>query len=330
MKRIGNLYTQICSQDNIILADQRARKRKANQSAVKLFDVNREANLGIIIQSLSEQTYQVSAYETFKIFEGKERLIFKLPYTDRVVQHAIINVLEPIFRNYFIAHTYSCIKGRGIHRAKMDVEKALKQGVMYCLKLDVVKFYPSVDHEILKQLLRTKFKDQKLLGLLDTIIESAPGLPIGNYLSQPLANFYLTPFDRWIKAKKFPYFRYADDMVILSSSKAELQTLLHEIIVYLKDNLKLDVKGNYQVFPVPARGIDFVGYRIFHTHVKLRKSIKLSYIKTMLNNPSDASKAAYNGWLKHCDSKTLKNKYDTIDIYINYPAGSRGTNLSNL
>lgn len=119
-------------------------------------------------------------------------------------------------------------------------------------------------------------------------------------------------------------------MVILASSKAKLQTLLHEIIGYLKDNLKLDIKGNYQVFPVPARGIDFVGYRIFHTHVKLRKSIKLRYIKTMLNNPSDASKAAYNGWLKHCDSKNLKNKYDTTIIRLHHPAGNRSTNLSNL
>lgn len=313
MKRSGNLYTQICSQENIILADQRARKRKANQSAIKLFDANREANLAIIRDSLLMQTYQVSAYETFKIFEGKERIIFKLPYADRVVQHAIMNVLEPIFRSYFVAHTYSCIKGRGIHRAKNDLQKALKdpEATLYCLKLDVVKFYPSVDHGILKTLLRRKFKDEKLLWLLDIIIDSAPGLPIGNYLSQPLANFYLTTFDRHIKeTKKVPYFRYADDMVILSGDKPSLQALLHEIIAYLKTKLSLDVKSNYQVFPVEVRGIDFVGYRIFHTHVKLRKSIKLRYIKKMVDKPSDASKAAYNGWLKHCNSKSLQNKYE--------------------
>lgn len=314
MKRSGNLYTQICSQENILLADQKARKGKSYQSTIKLFDAGREANLALVRRSLLDQTYQVSEYEVFKIFQGKERIIFKLPYIDRIIQHAIMNILEPIFRSYFTAHTYSCIKDRGIHKAKNDVQKALKNtdSTIYCLKLDIVKFYPSVDHDILKLLLRRKFKDVKLLWLLDLIIDSAPGLPIGNYISQPLANFYLTPFDRWVKTNKLPYHRYADDMVLLSGSKSHLQTLLHEIKAYLQTNLKLNVKSNYQIFPVAARGIDFVGYKMFHTHVRLRKSIKLNYIKTMLNNPSASSKAAYNGWLKHCDSKTLKNKYETI------------------
>lgn len=316
MKRSGNLYEQICSEENILLADQKARKGKSNQPGIKLFDTDREGNLTLIRKCLLEQTYQVSEYQIFKIFQGKERIIFKLPYIDRVIQHAIMNILEPIFKNYFTSHTYSCIKGRGIHKAKNDVQKALKNydGTTYCLKLDVVKFYPSVDHDILKKLLRRKFKDQKLLWLLDIIIDSAPGLPIGNYISQPLANFYLTPFDRWVKNNKLPYFRYADDMVILSASKPKLQTLLHQIIEYLKINFKLNVKDNYQVFPVPIRGIDFVGYKLFHTHIKLRKSIKLRYIKTMLSNPSNTSKAAYNGWLKHCNSKNLKNKYESLVI----------------
>src|SRR5690606_15310200 len=141
----------------------------------------------------------------FKVFEPKERLVYRLPYfPDRITHHAIMNVLEPIFVANLTTDTYSCIKGRGIHACANAVKKALKDvpSTKYCLKLDITKFYPSVDHEILKALLRRKFKDQDLLELLDEIIDSAPGLPIGNYLSQYLANFYLSYFDHWIKEKK--------------------------------------------------------------------------------------------------------------------------------
>ena len=125
-------------------------------------------------------------YDTFIIREPKERLIFKLPYyPDRIVHHAIMNILEPIWRSVFITNTYSCIKKRGIHKALYDIQSALKdkQNTVYCLKLDVRKFYPSIDHEILKQIVRKKIKDNKLLALLDGIIDSVEGVPIGNYLS---------------------------------------------------------------------------------------------------------------------------------------------------
>ena len=148
----------------------------------------------------------------------------------------------------------------GIHAAAKAVELALKDvaGTQYCLKLDVKKFYPSVDHDVLKKFLRRKFKDADLLWLLDEIIDSAPGLPIGNYLSQYFANFYLAYFDHWIKETKRVkyYFRYADDMVILASNKSDLHKLLFEMRQYLL-GLKLDIKDNYQVFPVEERGIVF-------------------------------------------------------------------------
>ena len=223
-----------------------------------------------------------------------------------------MNILEPILVQTFTADTYSCIKGRGIHAAANSVKKALsdKENTLYCLKLDVTKFYPSIDHDILKQLLRKKFKDSDLLWLLDEIIDSAPGLPIGNYLSQYLANFYLTYFDHWIKEEmnvKY-YFRYADDLVILASSKPYLHFLLSYIKAYLKTELSLDVKGNYQIFPVESRGIDFVGYKFYHTHTLLRKSIKKNFARMVANNPNDASIASYMGWAKHCNSVNLLNK----------------------
>ena len=313
MKRISNLYEKVCSINNLRLADAKGQKGKAKQYGVILHNKNKEANLLQLHEMLLNKTYKTSAYTTFKVYEPKEREVYRLPYfPDRITHHAIMNVLEPVFVACFTSDTYSCIKKRGIHAAAMAVRKALKDepGTTYCLKLDITKFYPSINHDILKKLLRRKFKDANLLWLLDEIIDSAPGLPIGNYLSQYLANFYLTYFDHWIKEQKQVkyYFRYADDLVILAPNKTYLHSLLKDIESYLQTNLKLQVKGNWQVFPVAARGIDFVGYKFYHTHTLLRKSIKKNFARMMKRNPNSKSIASYNGWLKHCDAINLMNK----------------------
>lgn len=313
MKRLNNLYPKICSVENLHLADSLARKGKARQYGVQCHDQHRETNILLLHKMLVDKTYKTSPYTTFKIYEPKERIIFRLPYfPDRIVHHAIMNILEPIFTAIFTADTFSCIKGRGIHGAQRAVSKALKDvpGTQYCLKLDIRKFYPSVNHEILKQLLRRKIKDNDLLALLDEIIDSADGLPIGNYLSQYFANFYLTGFDHWIKQIKRVkhYFRYADDLVILADNKPYLHQLLSEISTYLQDKLQLQVKNNYQVFPVAARSIDFVGYRFYHTHILLRKSIKQNFARMIAKRKNPASIASYNGWAVHCNSKHLIKK----------------------
>jgi RNA-directed DNA polymerase len=313
MKRKNNLYQEIIAVENLVLADTKARKGKAAQYGVQSHDKNRAANIEMLHQMLVNKTYTTSAYTTFKIYDPKEREIFRLPYfPDRITHHAVMNVLERIFVSTFTADTYSCIKGKGIHAASRAVKSALRDvpGTQYCLKLDVRKFYPSVDHDVLKDLLKRKFKDRDLLWLLGNIIDSAPGLPIGNYLSQYLANFYLCYFDHWLKEQnqvKY-YYRYADDLVILHSSKAYLHELLAEIRKYLATELRLEVKGNYQVFPVSARGIDFVGYVHYHTHTLLRKSIKKNFARMMAKNPNAKSAASYNGWAAHCDSKHLVKK----------------------
>jgi RNA-directed DNA polymerase len=317
MKRVGNLYQQICSIENLRLADAKARKGKAHQYGVQAHDKNREANILALHEALSNRSYRTSTYRNFTIREPKERLISCLPYfPDRIVHHAIMNLLEPIFMRMFTADTYSCIKGRGIHGAAYAVKRALRNqsGTTYCLKLDVKKFYPSIDHDILKALLRRKLKDQDLLRLLDEIIDSAQGVPIGNYLSQYFANFYLTGFDHWLKEAKGVknYFRYADDLVILSGSKEYLHGLLKDITDYLSTNLKLQVKSNWQVFPVAARGIDYVGYVFYHTHIRLRKSIKQNFARMMARRPNLQSIISYQGWTCHCDGshlfKTLTNE----------------------
>ena len=313
MKRLNGLYEKIISLENLYLADQKACKGKSKQFGVKTHAENRDENLLKLHYSLVDKTFKTSPYSTFTILDPKEREISRLPYyPDRIVHHAIMNVLEPIFVSTFTADTYSCIKGRGIHAALHAVEKTLrnKSETTYFLKLDIKKFYPTIDHSVLKTLLRKKIKDTDLLELLDSIIDSAPGLPIGNYLSQYFANFYLTYFDHWIKENKAVkyYFRYADDMVILYKDKAYLHQLLAEIKLYVSDELKLTIKKNYQIAPVAIRGIDFVGYRFYHTHTLLRKHIKKSFARAVAGQNNSLSIASYMGWAKHCNSKHLLKK----------------------
>lgn len=319
MKRLGNLYDKIIDIDNLKLADEKARRGKLKSYGVIKHDKNRDENILKLQRMLIENKYTTSDYHIFKIYEPKEREIYQLPYyPDRIVHHAIMNILEPIWVKIFIKNTYSCIKGKGIHAAVRDLKYALKsdgENTRYCLKLDIRKFYPSIDHGILKSVIRKKIKDKQLLALLDEIIDSAPGVPIGNYLSQYFANLYLSYFDHWLKEVKHVkyYYRYADDVVILHGDKDYLHCLLVDIKDYLHDNLKLTVKQNYQIFPVSSRGIDFIGYVFFHTHTLMRKSIKKNMCRkaARLKNKNIAIKqykqalCSWIGWAKHCNSKNL-------------------------
>ncbi|HWK58136.1 MAG TPA: RNA-directed DNA polymerase [Parapedobacter sp.] len=313
MKRHSNLYEQVYNIHNLEAADRQASLGKSKQPGVIKHRQNPDMNLMALQNILMDKTYRTSPYVTATIHDPKERTIYCLPYfPDRIVHHAIVNVMKPIWVSTFTADTYSCIEGRGVHKASYRLRKALKNQseTTYCLKLDIVKYYPSVDHGILKTIIRKKIKDQDMLNILDEIIDSAPGLPIGNYLSQYLANLYLTYFDHWVKENLGVkhYFRYADDMVFLSSSKTELHTILAKVRTYLREKLNLQVKGNYQVFPVAKRGIDVFGYIHYHHHTLLRKSIKQRFARMLAKRPNRASIAAYNGWAKHCNSKHLIKK----------------------
>ena len=334
MKRIGNLYEKIISLENLRLADEKARKGKLKSYGVRVHDRNREANILALHETLKNKDFKNSEYSTFTIFEPKERLIFRLPYyPDRILHHAIMNILEPIWVGIFTTDTYSCIKGRGIHGVMRGVKRAMKdnENARYCLKLDIRKFYPSIDHDILKTIIRRKIKCKDTLQLLDTIIDSAEGVPIGNYLSQYLANLFLTYFDHWIKEVKRVkyYFRYADDMVFLSASKEELHSLLADIKEYLA-TLNLFLKGNEQVYPIAynredrhGRGLDFVGFVFYRNQTLIRKGIKKSYCRKVarLNRRNDLDAKSYKqeicswlGWAKYSNSrnllkKTIKSKF---------------------
>ena len=319
MKRIGHLHEQVCKLKNIYLADQKARKqKKVRWGIIKHDKYKQEENLQLQ-QNLKDLSYQTSKYDKFKIYEPKERIIYRLPYyPDRIAHHAIMNIMEPIWVNIFIRQTYSCIKNRGIHDLAKYIKRDLKnypKETTYCLKMDIRKFYPSIDHNVLYNILKLKIKDLKLLIVLKGIIDSVEGIPIGNYLSQFFANLCLAYFDHWAKEElkcRF-YYRYADDIVILSNDKNKLHSILLAIKLYLKHVLKLQLKPNYQIFPVESRGIDFVGYRFYHSHTLLRKSIKIrihklinDYKKNKITKEQLKIKMqSYFGWLKYCNSKNL-------------------------
>lgn len=166
MKRIGNLYEKIISIENLELADKKARKGKVKTYGVRYHDRNREENIQKLHVLFKNKEYKTSKYSIFKIYEPKEREIYRLPYfPDRITHHAIMNILEPIWVSTFTSDTYSCIKKRGIHACKRGVERSLKikNETEYCLKLDIKKYYPSVDGRIMKDIVRRKIKCQRIL-----------------------------------------------------------------------------------------------------------------------------------------------------------------------
>jgi hypothetical protein len=226
--------------------------------------------------------------------------------------------------------SFSCasIKGRGIHRASNLLDKYLrdKENTTYCLKLDVKKFYDNVDHKVIKNLLNKKFKDTELLQLLFALVDSFPqnaGIPIGSYLSQFLANFYLSSLDHRLKEYHHTKYviRYMDDIVILHKSKEYLHRLRRSISCYLQVFLKVCLKSNWQVFPSLTRGIDFVGYRHFSSFKLLRKStclklkrkmreiLKLFKAYNKVSYSNQCSFNSYKGWASFCDSFRLASKY---------------------
>ena len=326
MKRYGHLHEKICEMDNILLAHRNARKGKGHYKEVQQVNEDPERYCRSIQLMLDKEIYRTSPYKVFTKTDGKKpREIYVLPYyPDRIIHWAIVQVLEPIWMRTFIGQTYSSLKGRGIHKGLVDIQAMLqdKQGTKYCLKFDVRKFYPSIDHSILKQLLRRKIKDDKVLRVLDEIIDSVGGernVPIGNYLSQYLSNVYLSGFDHWIKEEMGAanYLRYCDDCVVLHGSKEFLHDLRIKAERYLNEQLHLEMKDDWQVFPTDVRGVDFLGYRFFRERTLLRKSIALDMMKSMrklhrrgvYDDHARSCIGSYEGWMGWCDSEALHDRH---------------------
>jgi len=342
MKRKNNLYNKILNTNNLIKAHNRASKGKSEYTEVIRINKNINKYILKLNMLLANKTYKTSEYKIDKRIErGKEREIYKLPYfPDRVTHHALLQIIQPILEETYIKDTYQSIKGRGIHKAKNRLQGFMKdkKNTKYCLKIDIKKYYPSVDNEILKNMIRKKIKCRETLGLVDEIIDSTKGLPIGNYTSQTFGNFYLSYFDHWIKEnKKIKYYiRYADDMIFLSKDKTELHKLKIEIDKYLIEKLKIKLKENWQIFPVKARGIDFLGFKFYHTHTLIRTSIKKSYLRNIKSikkrriKKSDLNSImSYYGWIKASNGYNMLRKTICSDVLKKIEDFCKDINIKN-
>lgn len=285
MKRHGNLYHKIITFENICEAYRKAALGRRYTYEVLSFRNNLEENLIAIQEDLVTRTYQPGRYWTFNLYEPKKRMIYVSPFRDRVIHHAIMNVIEPIWNHLFIYDSYACRKMKGSHDAMYRVVKFFREAKqkwdrVYCLKSDVTKFFPSINHHILMEIIERKIKCRDTLDLIRQIVfnagdESDPdskNMPIGSLLSQWSANLYLNELDYHIKHMmrvKF-YGRYMDDFVLLEGDKSLLHAYKAEISTFLQDRLRLQMNPKSDIYPAD-RGIDFVGYRIWPSYRLVRK-----------------------------------------------------------
>lgn len=286
IKSYNHLYEQLISHDNVIQAIVNSSKGKRKRPEVAKEFANKENYVSFYQYLLAN--LPVYHHDPIQIYDGisrKQRQIIVPMYKEQVVHHCIVNVLKPIiFKGLY---TYSCgsIPGRGVHSARIYLEKKIrsdKYNTKYCLKMDVRKFFDSVDHDVLKHKLQEIIHDEKFLHVLNQVIDVTPsGLPLGYYTSQWLANFFLSDLDHYIKEQLHAkyYVRYMDDMVIFGHDKTELHEMRKAIDNYLHD-LHLQMKDNWQVFLFDdgeghGRCLDFMGFKFYRNRVILRKSIML-------------------------------------------------------
>lgn len=300
-----------------------------------IFEHLLEDHLFSLHKSLEDKIYRHDNYEAFYVHDPKMRHIHKACVKDRVIHHLVSKKLEEIFDPTFYAHSYSCRKDKGTHKAVRAfiafARKASKNNVskLFVLKCDIRKFFASVDHNVLFRILSQKIHDADFLWLLNEIIESfqsnssiCKGMPIGNLTSQVFANIYMNPLDQYIKhqLKEKYYIRYADDFVIFSGNKKHLKEILFKIDFFLLDELKLFLHPNKINIRDYYQGIDFLGYIIFPHFVIPRTKTK----QRMLRKLSERSKfvdegkisldilrqtlQSYLGYLSHCNSFKLSQE----------------------
>ncbi|MCP4419313.1 MAG: RNA-dependent DNA polymerase [Chloroflexi bacterium] len=292
MKRLNHLWPQITSFSNLYLAYKKAKKGKTSRAEVAKFSFDLEKELVQLQQALMDKTYQPGNYRLFTIYERKPRQIAAAPFRDRVVHHALLNVIEPPLDLRMYYHSYACRKEKGVHRAVRQYQTWSKR-YRYVMKLDIKKYFHSVDHDILYHTISKYIKDKKVLWLLSLLIKSAPssreppflfpgddlitlmdrrtGIPIGNLTSQFLANLYLNTLDHFITQhpSKVKYLRYVDDLTLLSDSKSDLWGM-HKDIIDLVQKLRLQLHPGKTLLTHTRSGIDLLGYRIFPDFVLLR------------------------------------------------------------
>lgn len=290
MKTRGGLWPRIVAFDALHAAYVRARRGKRTRPAVQAFERDLEGELIQLQNELVWGEYRTGRHHRFSVYEPKRREVVSLPFRDRVVQHALVAQLEPIWERSMIADTYACRPGRGIHACADRVQGMLRavlrgHGRVYALKADVRSYFASIDHSVLKGLIRRKVRCARTLDLCDEIIDAwgqrvtgtTTGLPIGNLTSQLWANVYLDALDQHAKhdLRERHYVRYMDDFVFVHHDKGRLHAIRMHLERWLGDRLGLELNAKTQVFPVATRSgraLDFVGYRIWPYHRRLRTS----------------------------------------------------------
>jgi retron-type reverse transcriptase len=281
MKTYDNIYPQVYDFESLYNGYLRARKGKRHHVEVLKFERNLESELIHLQNELIWGQYKTGVYREFYVYEPKTRLVAALPFRDRVVQHSLVGAVEFIWEKRFINHSYACRPGRGMHSGALQAQKWLRKvernhGRVYVLKADIRKYFPSINHDIILKLFARRIACKRTMKLLEEIIRSwGPGLPIGNLTSQLAANVYLHELDQHVKQdlREPLYMRYMDDWLIVHNDKKHLHQMWQHLEQWLKENLALDLNGKTQVFPVGAkngRALDFLGYRMWTTHRRLR------------------------------------------------------------
>lgn len=326
---LNGTFEKFTSYYNLVEAALLAQKRKRNSLQIRQFNKKFGQNIQLLREQLLSKEDIPCFYRKMTIYEKKERNILIAPfYPHRIIHQAIVLVMKDIWTSNFISNTYACIKGRGIHACMLAVGEALKNRyeTRYCLKIDMKKYFDSIDHRILKELIAQEIDDEDMFKVICNQIDTVPGgisVPIGNLTSQYFANIYLTPFDHFcqeVLGFKY-YFRYMDDVVIMHHSKDYLHFCRIEIEDYLNNVLKLKLKSNWQVFPVSSRHIDFVGYKLNHKGVMLRKGILMNFYNEVRKLAKFQNQimlkqqlSSHYGWLNYIDKNHKQNILKNAEI----------------
>ncbi len=317
MKTYNNLFNQICCFENIHLAYLKARKNKRYRNNILDFSDNLEKNLLQIKEELETEAYKHGKYREFIVCDSKKRHIKAPCFKDRIVHHALCNIIEPIFNSCFIFDSYACRKSKGTHWAVKRLKFFLKnKNNIYCLQCDISKYFDSISHDILIQLIKNKIICFKTIRLIKEILSSSfekepgRGIPIGNLTSQLFANIYLNKLDQFVKRKLkiTHYLRYMDDFLFLGKNKRELKKLSIIIKQFLYQELNLAINPQKIIIFPCSLGIDFLGYVIFKDHILLRKATVKKFLRKIKNKNSTERNTAWLAYAKHANSYLLSKK----------------------
>jgi len=273
MKRVGGLFEPAVSFESLHEAWRRASKGKRLRPASAQFFRYLEVELLRLRDELLGETWRPGAHTCFTIHDPKERLISVPPFRDRVVHHAVIGVLEPVFEARFDFDSYGCRKGRGMDRALLRAQQFTRKRA-FVLKTDVQRFFPSIPHPVVRRLYHRVVKDPRMLRLLDRIVEGhEPGLPIGTLTSQWLANLTLTPLDRMLRVlpEAKGQVRYMDDVLVFGDGRKELRTVTAAMEEFLRAELGLRLKERVTVVRRTRDGVPFLGFRVMPGSIEVRR-----------------------------------------------------------